>query len=330
MRLIATTVIAALSFRTTMFIVNGIALVALLVAFLFTLRGRTPATAPNLAPYYDDDVMEGAKLERVLGWALVFSAVLAASLPIYWLVEPNRQTSMVRQFDKESVERGSRLFAPAGTFLESLGCAGCHGDKGTGGAAAFALPGPPPRQVAWKAPALNTVLLRFPIDQVKSIITYGRPGTPMPPWGLAGGGALNDQSIDDLANYLASIQLTSKKAMAQQANILDGKTLFDNNCARCHTKGFSYGEPDVQGGGAFGPNLTNGDTLRQFPDIKDQIDFITNGSLFQKPYGVRGIGSGRMPGFGRESLPDAHGKTTSLRLLTDEQIRAIAEYERKL
>jgi mono/diheme cytochrome c family protein len=118
--------------------------------------------------------------------------------------------------------------------------------------------------------------------------------------------------------------------MAQQAGVLDGKSLFEANCARCHTKGFSFGEPDVPGGGAFGPNLTNGDTLRQFPDIKDQITFITTGSLFQKPYGVRGIGSGRMPGFGRESDPDPKGKTTPLRLLTDDQIRAIAVYERSL
>jgi len=310
------TVVAALSFRTTLFIVNAIALVVLLIVFLGTLRGREPAAAPNLTPYYDDDVMEGVKLERVLGWALVFSAVIAASLPIYWLVEPTRQESMTKQFDEESVERGSRLFAPAGTFIESLGCATCHGDKGTGGAAPFALAGPPPRQVVWKAPALNTVLLRFPVEQVKQIITYGRPNTPMPPWGLAGGGALNDQSIDDLANYLQSIQLTSEEALKQQAGVTDGKTLFENNCARCHTKGFSFGEPDVPGGGAFGPNLTGGDTLRQFPEIDKHIEFITLGSEFAKPYGARGVGTGRMPGFGQ--------------MLTKAQIRAIVEYERTL
>ena len=322
---------AALSFRTTLFMINAAAIIVLAVVLLISLRGRAPKPAPNQSPYFEDDVLEGPKLERVLGGALVFSAVIAASLPIYWLLEPGRQVKMVAAFNERSVKRGARLFAPAGTFLESLGCATCHGDKGVGGSAPFALPGSvPPRQVVWKAPALNTVLLRFPRDQVVSIVTYGRPGTPMPSWGLAGGGALNDQNIDDLVNYLQSIQLTSQQAMAQQAGVLDGKSLFEANCARCHTKGFSFGEPDVPGGGAFGPNLTNGDTLRQFPDIKDQITFITTGSLFQKPYGVRGIGSGRMPGFGRESDPDPKGKTTPLRLLTDDQIRAIAVYERSL
>ena len=38
--------------------------------------------------------------------------------------------------------------------------------------------------VNWQAPALNTVLLRFSEDEVRNILVYGRPGTPMPAWGL--------------------------------------------------------------------------------------------------------------------------------------------------
>ncbi len=73
------------------------------------------------------------------------------------------------------------------------------------------------------------------------------------------------------------------------------------------------------GGGAFGPNLTGGDTLRQFPDRDTMVDFITNGSEYAKPYGVRGVGGdegGGMPGFGQ--------------VLTAEQIQAIIDYERGL
>ena len=39
--------------------------------------------------------------------------------------------------------------------------------------------------VNWRAPALNTVLYRFSTDEVTYIITYGRPFSPMSPWGLA-------------------------------------------------------------------------------------------------------------------------------------------------
>ena len=38
------------------------------------------------------------------------------------------------------------------------------------------------------------------------------------------------------------------------------------SCARCHTTGWSYGNPQQSGGGAMGPNLTNGSTVRQFPN----------------------------------------------------------------
>ena len=60
----------------------------------------------------------------------------------------------------------------------------------------------------WKAPPLNTELLRFSPEEVEQIITYGRPGTPMQPFGVLGGGAKNEQTIADLVAYIQSIQLT--------------------------------------------------------------------------------------------------------------------------
>ena len=66
---------------------NVIALVALSIAALLVLRrSRTPKAAYNLTDYYDDETLEGPRLERVLGWALIFSVVIAAALPAYWLV----------------------------------------------------------------------------------------------------------------------------------------------------------------------------------------------------------------------------------------------------
>ena len=57
------------------------------------------------------------------------------------------------------------------------------------------------------APALNTVLYRFDEDEVRYILTYGRPGSPMSAWGLAGGGPMNAQQIETLIAYLKSIQI---------------------------------------------------------------------------------------------------------------------------
>src|SRR5437764_4601983 len=231
-------------------------------------RRHKPAPPANLTPYYDDETMEGPKLERFLGAAVIFSAILAAALPVYWLLEPSRQTKMSKDFLKASIERGRLRFAVAGTVPPSevlnLECARCHGAKAEGGAATFLLqasqPGELAKTVSWTAPSPDDVLRRVSPDDVTQIITYGRPGTPMPAWGLAGGGPLPDQPISDLVNFLQSIQLKPDEAMkrntARAAQIMkdnpgisEGQGLFMAMCARCHTKGWSYGQPQVMGGG---------------------------------------------------------------------------------
>lgn len=329
-----------MSLRTILFLVNIIALVAFVVIAFAAARRRTPTPPANMTPYYDDETLEGPKLERVLGVAVLCSAVLAASLPLYWLIEPARQEKMSDDFLADSVLRGKERFARQGVLPPSevlpLECARCHGDTAEGGVATFLLPpdepGELPRNVQWQAPSLDDVLLRFSPEEVHQIINYGRPGTPMPAWGLAGGGPLPDQAIQDLVNYLQSIQLTPeeakkrsteriKKVMDENPGISLGQAAFMANCARCHTKGASYGDPGIPGGGgAFGPNLTAGVVQRQFPALTDgianHIEFVTVGSDFQEQYGTQGIGSGRMPGFGS--------------ILTEEQINQIVVYERSL
>jgi mono/diheme cytochrome c family protein len=77
--------------------------------------------------------------------------------------------------------------------------------------------------------------------------------------------------------------------------------LFNGYCARCHTSGWSAGVPFTQeaGSGGFGPALWDGRPNVQFLSQEDLIEFITEGSVAQGAYGVNGIGSGRMPGFGQ-------------------------------
>ena len=77
--------------------------------------------------------------------------------------------------------------------------------------------------------------------------------------------------------------------------------LFNAYCARCHTAGYSAGIPLTQpsGSGALGPALWNGRPKVQFLNETDMVDFITKGSANGVPYGVNGVGSGRMPGTGQ-------------------------------
>ena len=64
-----------------------------------------------------------------------------------------------------------------------------------------------------------------------------------------------------------------------------GAALYNAYCARCHTAGYSAGIAFTQetGSGAFGPSLTDGRSVVQFPDIQDHYDFIVNGKSSSSP-----------------------------------------------
>ena len=294
-------------------------------------RGDEPVNqalelAPNRRPYLDDEGLEGPRLTKVLGWALVLLAITSIAPIVYWLDEPSRQAGAAEGFDKRAASRGKGLFAPSAEG--GFGCADCHGVQGQGGVANFNIETPlgTTRQVKWAAPSLDDVLYRFTEEEVRTILVYGRANTPMPAWGVLGGGAMNDQQIDDLIAHIKTLELSEEEVQERTTELIEaeldrsggdlGQAGFNVNCARCHTKGWSYGEPEVPGGGAYGFNLTNGLALRQFPNRDDMNEFIVTGSEFKKPYGVRGEGTGRMPGFGTQ--------------LTDEQIEAIVDYVRGL
>ena len=207
------------------------------------------------------------------------------------------------------------------------------------------------------------------------IITYGRPGTPMPAWGVASGkGVLNAQGISDLVNYLQSLQISAAKATAQstaaigqfrkdaakavadevanaatvaktladaqaqlakdQANganadtitndenavkvaqiaadnepavlesvrswnqqvkeMSQGEILFRLNCARCHTKNWSFfdpakpnqPQPAPSGSGAYGPPLDRVSLQEQFPGKagqQNQFNWVAIGVPREQP-----------------------------------------------
>lgn len=76
--------------------------------------------------------------------------------------------------------------------------------------------------------------------------------------------------------------------------------IFEAYCARCHTSGWSAGVGLAQpaGSGGFGPALFEGRPAVQFLSDEDLQAFLINGSEDAQPYGINGMGSGRMPGFG--------------------------------
>jgi mono/diheme cytochrome c family protein len=103
------------------------------------------------------------------------------------------------------------------TYETGAQCVNCHGPDGSGGSAKFTVTdedGNYVSTVQWTAPALNTLLYRFSKSEVRFILEYGRPGTPMAAWGVPGGGPLTSQTLDNVIEYLWSIQVTPDKMKA--------------------------------------------------------------------------------------------------------------------
>lgn len=427
-------------------------------------RDRKDPVPANLSVSQTDDEMETKRLDRSLVGAVVSAAFLTLAMPIYYLGELDRQEGFVEEFGDASLERGHHVW-------DEFGCGDCHGVAAGGGVAAFLEERSQVNVAGWAAPALDDIFYRYDRDEVRFWTVYGRANSPMPPWGLDGGGPLNSQQIDDLLNYIQSIQVDQTSALlkieglvngavnrldgaadavatqigeqhdlieiietsgstsqvitdlAERArDLLDGAgsgidtdgdglsdvtetgltvvlrealaagfiateltfeprnaetligigdarsaaravgdlesrassltitfqnqevlleqarfglgfledaarrerwtvdvgavseatfegdevaatravSLYNAYCARCHTAGYSAGPSfqQSQASGALGPSLRDGRALTQFLTHEDMYDFISAGSIEGQGYGVNGVGSGRMPGFG--------------------------------
>lgn len=427
-------------------------------------RGRGDPVPSNLSASQTDDEMETKRLDRTLAGAVVTAGFLTLAMPIYYLGELNRQEGFVEEFGDASLERGHEVW-------EEFGCGGCHGAAGGGGVAAFLEDRSQVTVSGWASPPLDDIFYRYDRDEIEFWIVYGRANTPMPPWGLEGGGPLNSQQVQDLLNYIQSFQVDQTQALlkveglitgaagrlagaadavgsqieeqraelerirtsgeaseevgaiaerareildladrgvdtdgdglsdvaeqglstiagqARSAGFLATEPVFDPRraetligvadrrsavrmvadlessaaslsitfqnqesllaqarfgldflenaarrarwevdagavadasfggggeeaaravglynayCARCHTAGYSAGPAfqQLQASGALGPSLRDGRALTQFLTAEDMYDFIEGGSASGVGYGVNGVGSGRMPGFG--------------------------------
>lgn len=297
-------------------------------------NGPVEPVPPALRPGDTDDVLESDRLPNIQRWGFAAVALMAVFLPVYWLQENGERISKEASFLEQSIDRGAYYFAmredpesgdppskgsshPAGEPFE---CARCHGSNLEGGTNEFVDPNTGVRrQVA--VPELRNVFARYEKppagyrdarEYITTVIERGRTdgvlgvGYDMPTWGNEYGGPLTEQLIEDLVNYIESVQGTG--APADGAAALDAKAMFAQFCATCH---------GINGTGGIGPAFTGGSEVRQFPNIEDQVAFVISGSSPGVAYGATGKGTGGMPPRGGSQF-------------TDEQIRAIVEYERSL
>lgn len=191
-------------------------LLVLAAIVVIVLRGRARGEAiqipPGMRPGPSDAALETPLLHKLQGWGVVMVAFFVVWFPFTWIREPGANLQQDRDLLEQSIDRGRRSVEP---FSESnqlgVGCVNCHGPELQGGviqaAGAFAFPpnltnicaGP------FGSPAHPAI---FSQDDIRQVIMEGR-GNVMPSWSIRFRGALDDQQIDDLVNYL--IELSSEE-----------------------------------------------------------------------------------------------------------------------
>ena len=324
-----------------------------------TLLGIPQAMRP--AP--PDDQLEGPRLTRVIAGGLIATLASAFFVPLYWLPEKQRQEAFAHRFEEGSLERGQLVFSapppleediPAAEFKAeekalALGqaCSNCHGSPGElgkepddnvagGGVANPAFKDPVTNEViAYQAPPLNNVFTRWDEEVVRFTIERGRPGTPMPAWGVQYGGSMTQMMVDDVILWLKSLpgnneppaELSEGCQKPTAANEIScGQEIFQARCAVCHgpegqgkegteTSTLTVDGEDVEAPIWFqGMALWKGDvaTLSE----REHEFTIRNGRRFAF-----------MPQFAEAP---AQGIPVPPYPLTDDQIRAVMAYERTL
>ena len=220
------------SLSITLIAFGIIAALAFFTAAGFRGSGKVNDYAPNLSKYRTDDDLETKTLDRTLTVAVLLASILTIMIPLYYLGEQERQEGFVEEFDEVSVERGEHLY-------EEFGCGNCHGADGSGGAASY-VEKRSGINVTWTAPAINNVFYRYDDEEVRYWLIYGRANSPMPAWGLKGGGPMNDGQLDYLIEYMHHFQITQESELrtiemninSSLSRIETSELLVENEIAR--------------------------------------------------------------------------------------------------
>jgi mono/diheme cytochrome c family protein len=232
---------------------------------------------------------------------------------------------------------------------------------GSGASAPYAITDPNTQEVTavnWYAPALNTVFYRFSQEEVRFILNYGRPFSPMSAWGAAGGGPMTEQNIETLLVYLKSIQIKPEGCLGDSEfvnkadpYVCEGGTLPQTTQAEIQKSVDEYlaKNPEASEGEAlFNSNLASGayscarchtpGWSYDQPGVTAQGAFgwnltggATNSHFPNEQDMINFIKVGSKNGAKYGLQGQGSGRMPGFgHLLTDEQITAIVEYVRSL
>jgi len=198
-------------------------------------RAERPDIPSAMQPGPVDADLEKPRLEKLQGWALASFLFLAIWIPIVWLNEPTANKHQTGQLTADSIARGARMIQLySEENILGVGCIRCHGPGLTGGHNLFnnSIVDVPALTHVCAGPNANPALPQpvHNVVDVRNIIMQGIPNTDMPSWSIRFLGGLDDQQIQDLVDYLVSV---NEKTVPFK----------DNVCINPKAKGY---EPPVQ------------------------------------------------------------------------------------
>jgi len=176
---------------------------------------RVPAApeVPNaMRPGPSDHDLETPLLTKLQGWGVLFIVFFVIWIPVTLLFEPNTNLHQERALLTDAIARGKsdvQLFSEENQG--GVGCVRCHGNELKGSIILNTSTGLPIR-----TPNLTTVcggpwtghVLIYSLNDIIITIQQGR--NLMPSWSIRYAGALDDQQISDIVNYIVSIQDTTQ------------------------------------------------------------------------------------------------------------------------
>jgi len=182
---------------------------------VLVLRGRQRqhADIPNaMRPGPSDPDLETPLLQKLQGWGVVLVLFFVIWVPAVWLLEPQQNLDQEQDLINDAIARGSHAVQVYSEVNQGgVGCVQCHGPTLQGSLIPNTKTPDDPYDVQ-PTPNLTTVCggpftghpLIYGLDDIYTTIEQGRG--LMPSWSIRFAGALGDQQINDIVNYIVSIQ----------------------------------------------------------------------------------------------------------------------------
>lgn len=244
-------------------LVSGLLIVAIALAVLF-LRGRTKERGPDIPaamrPGPADASLETPLLQKLQGWSLILVLFFAVWIPITWLREPSENLGQEQDLQTEAIARGERaveLFSEENQA--GVGCVRCHGAElrgsviqaGVDANGDLAYVATPNLSTVCGGPSTNHPLIKS-LDDIYTTIEQGRG--VMPSWSIKYKGALDDQQINEIVQYLVFI---SSKNVPYAQNVCVNQDAAD---AAASPGAAASGAASASGSGAASPSATQSPT----------------------------------------------------------------------